>query len=274
MPELPEVENVRRRLLKQVKNMTITDLNVLHKNIISEPNYLDFKNKIINQKIEDIKRKGKLLIFVLTDYVLLSHLRMEGRYYLKEDLKNFTKHEHVIFTLDNKYTLRYIDTRKFGRMYLQDKSNYQNKKPYIDLGSEPWDIKKEVLKEKIGHKKLPIKTILLDQGIISGIGNIYADEILFASSIYPLTKGLELSDKDIDNIILNASKILKESISMGGTTIHSFEIEEGKIGSYQNKLMVHTKKTCSKCESEILKIKVGGRGTYYCPNCQKKPIQK
>lgn len=127
------------------------------------------------------------------------------------------------------------------------------------------------LKEKIKNKRLPIKTILLDQSIIVGIGNIYADEILFKSKINPLKKGCELNKKDFDNIIKYTREILDEAIKKGGTTIKSYESSRGVHGKFQNNLLVHNHENdeCKVCKSTILKIKVNGRGTYYCPKCQR-----
>ena len=189
MPELPEVETVKETLKKQLLNRIIKD-DIINYNIVEKPSVSEFKEKIKNQKIIDIKRRGKWLLFELSDYYLLSHLRMEGKYYIKNKDDEVTKHQHVIFKLDNDLELRYNDTRKFGRMYLFNKEDAFNQKPLNELGLEPWDDKLNVsyLKDKYKTKKLPIKTTLLDQSIIVGIGNIYADEILFLSNINPYKK--------------------------------------------------------------------------------------
>ena len=125
--------------------------------------------------------------------------------------------------------------------------------------------------EKYKNKKLPIKTVLLDQSIITGIGNIYADEILYLSKINPLTKALDLTDDNLDDIITNTRCVLNNAISLGGTSIHSYKSVDGISGKFQNCLLVHGKEgsSCNVCMEKIVKIKVGGRGTYYCPNCQK-----
>lgn len=274
MPELPEVETVKNSLKKLVLNKKITSVNVMYDNIIEYPSVNEFKEKLINQTIDDIKRKGKWLIFELDDYVLLSHLRMEGKYIIRNKEDIFEKHEHVEFIFSDNKSLRYKDTRKFGRMYLYDKKSAFNKKPLIDLGLEPWDKELNVnyLKEKLKTKSLPIKTILLDQSIITGLGNIYVDEVLFLSNINPLTKPSELKDSDLEKIIKYTKEVLESAIKLGGTTIRSYESSEGVHGNFQTSLLVHTKEICPKCNTKIEKIKVGGRGTYYCPKCQN--IQK
>ncbi len=269
MPELPEVETVKETLKKQILNQKILDVIVNYPNIIEKPSVLEFIKKIKNQTIIDIKRRGKWLLFELNDYYLLSHLRMEGKYYIKNFNDEVTKHQHVIFKFQD-FELRYNDTRKFGRMYLLNKDNIYNNKPLNELGFEPWDNKLNVnyLKEKYKNKILPIKTVLLDQSIITGIGNIYADEILYLSKINPYKKTNTLSDDELNSIIINTKVVLEKAINLGGTTIKSYTSSEGVHGRFQNELLVHTKKNCPK-NHKIIKVKINGRGTYYCDKCQK-----
>ena len=271
MPELPEVENVRQVLKKKLLNKKIVDINVRYESIIEYPKVSEFQKQIINQKIKDIKRRGKWLMFELDDYYLLSHLRMEGKYHFRKKEEPYSKHEHISFILDDNTELRYDDTRKFGRMHLIKKEEINLRKPINELGLEPWDKELTVnyLKEKYKSKKTPIKTVILDQSIIVGIGNIYADEILFLSKINPLEKANELTDKKLQSIIDNTKLILDKAIKLGGTTIKSYESAEGVHGNFQDELLIHTKNICPNCNKKTTKIKVGGRGTYYCENCQK-----
>jgi formamidopyrimidine-DNA glycosylase len=270
MPELPEVETVKNTLKKQILGKRIQNIKVLYDGII-ETDKNEFKN-IINEEIIDIKRRGKFLIFVLNNYYLVSHLRMEGKYFIKNNTMPIIKHEHIIFDLGD-CELRYHDTRKFGKMYLVKKDKLFTDTPLSKLGLEPWDnsLTCDYLKEKM-NSHLPVKTLLLDQSIITGIGNIYADEILFLSRINPLTKSKDLTDKNRKDIIANTIKVLDKAIEEGGTTIRSYTSEEGVTGLFQNNLCVHQreKEECRVCKTPIIKIKVGGRGTYYCPKCQKK----
>ena len=136
MPELPEVETVKETLKKEVLNRVIKDVEIYYDNIIAYPSVAEFKKQIKNQHINDIQRRGKFLMFLLDDYYLLSHLRMEGRYYIRSGEK--LKHEHVRFILNDK-NLCYIDTRKFGRMHLIPKDKVYDMKPLNELGLEPWD---------------------------------------------------------------------------------------------------------------------------------------
>lgn len=273
MPELPEVETVKETLKNKLIGRKIMDVNILYPNIIEYPSIAEFKKEIKGQIINDIKRRGKWLMFELDNYYLLSHLRMEGRYYIKDLGEELDKHEHVCFILDDKTELRYKDTRKFGRMHLIEKDRVYDVKPLNELGLEPWDSNLNVkyLKEKYSNIKLPIKTTLLDQSIIVGIGNIYADEILFLSNINPLKITKELKDKDINSIIKYTKKVLESAIKKGGTTIRTYESSEGVHGRFQNDLLVHNceGKECSICHTIIKKIVINGRGTYYCSKCQK-----
>lgn len=268
MPELPEVETVKNTLKKQVVGKKIMSVDVLY-NMIEKPELDTFKKQVIGQSIIDIKRRGKFLMFELNDYYLLSHLRMEGKYFIDGDT---TKHDHVIFHF-NDGILKYNDTRKFGRMYLIDKDKVYKEKPLVSLGLEPWDnsLNSSYLLNKYKNKNLPIKSILLDQSIITGIGNIYADEILFKSKINPLKKGSEITSDECDNIIKYTREILESAIKLGGTTIKSYESSRGVHGKFQHNLLVHNHEgdKCPNCMSKIIKIKVNGRGTYYCKECQK-----
>ena len=271
MPELPEVETVKNTLKKQILNKKITDVKIYYDKIIETPDIETFKEKIKNQKINDIKRRGKWLLFELDNYYLLSHLRMEGKYFFRKISDKVDKHEHISFILNNEEEMRYHDTRKFGKMYLLEKEKAFNMKPLNELGKEPWDetLNINYLKEKLKNKQIPIKTILLDQSIIVGIGNIYVDEVLFMSKLNPLIKGKDVSELYLQKIIDNTKIVLEKAIKLGGTTIKSYTSSEGVHGRFQNELLVHTKENCPICNKKITKIKIGGRGTYYCENCQK-----
>lgn len=273
MPELPEVETVKNTLKLRLVGRQIKGVNILWDNIIAYPSKEEFINEIKNKIIIDIKRRGKFLMFDLDDYYLLSHLRMEGKYFFKKHGDEINKHEHIIFDLDNDEELRYMDTRKFGKMYLIKKENINNTGPLKDLGLEPWDdnLTSEYLLNKYKNKRLPIKTVLLDQGIIVGIGNIYADEILFLTKINPLKKCNLLNKEECEKIIKYTREVLEKAIKMGGSTIRTYSSVDGVHGLFQNELLVHgkDKDVCPDCNNKIEKIRVGGRGTYYCPKCQK-----
>lgn len=272
MPELPEVETVRKILKRELVGSKIIGVKLYYDNLIAAPISDDFKALVVNQVINDVKRRGKWLMFELDDYYLLSHLRMEGKFNIVSPDSVLMKHEHISFMLSSGLELRYQDTRKFGRMYLVDKASAYDVKPLSELGLEPNDVSLSIayLKGKYRGKRLPIKSVLLDQSIIVGIGNIYADEILFKSKLNPLLEAKLLTDSQLESIIINTASVLDNATKLGGTTIRTFTAG-GVHGLFQNELMVHGKKgePCPICGSKILKIKVGGRGTYYCPVCQK-----
>lgn len=281
MPELPEVETVRRTLLTQIIGKKITNLAVYYDKIIENVDPLTFQKSLIGETFQDIDRYGKYLIFILDHYSIISHLRMEGKFFLKNPDDERSKHEHIIFTLDEKISFRYHDTRKFGKMILLKTTKKQDILQYPTLnklGKEANDqsFTKEELYNIFHQKKVPLKVALLDQEIICGLGNIYADEVCFMSGLNPHMLTNHLTLDDANNILLSARLVLKKAIEKGGTTIRSYTSSLGVTGLFQLELLVHTKENepCPKCHTLIRKEFVGGRGTYYCPKCQRKHFPK
>ncbi len=272
MPEIAEVETVRNTLKKQILYKKIENVQVLYEKMI-ESDIQEFKRVLKNNEFIDIKRRGKWLIFELENHYLLSHLRMEGKFFLKKENNPIEKHEHIILTFQDNTDLRYHDTRKFGRMQLIKKEELETNKAIQKQGFEPGEkeLTSTYLLEKFKNKNIAIKTLLLDQTIISGLGNIYANEVLFASKINPLKKGSEITKKEAQNIVESAAKIIKRAMELGGTTIKSYTSSLGVTGRFQQELMVHKKEgeECKVCKATIKKEKINGRSTYYCPTCQK-----
>ncbi len=271
MPEIAEVETVRNVLKKQILNKKIAKIDIFYPKMI-ENDIKEFQEELLNSSFVDIKRRGKYLLFETKDNYLISHLRMEGKYFVKDSSEAKGKHEHVRFTFADNTTLRYEDVRKFGRMHLVKKGELNTdigvSKQGIEANSK--DLTGDYIYSKIKKKNLPMKTILLDQTIISGLGNIYADEVLFAARINPLKKGKDLTKEECQRIAESSIVIINNAIKYGGTTIRSYTSSLGVTGHYQDYLRVHTKnnKPCCECGTIIKKIKVGGRSTYYCENCQ------
>jgi formamidopyrimidine-DNA glycosylase len=268
MPELPEVETVRQTLRPLLIGKTIEKVDVLYQKMTLNE---DFEIRIKGQMIHDIHRYGKYLIFILDDCSMISHLRMEGKYFhLKQE--PIRKHEHVIFHLSDGHTLRYHDVRKFGRFELKDKVHYMEEAPLSLMGPEPKDASGFNIFKKLKSKRIPIKKALLDQHIVSGLGNIYVDETLFQARIHPLKTCHTLTKAQVNTILLSATSILDRAIVLGGTHIRTYYAPGGIDGRFQNELKVHTKKgqPCQVCHTPIIKMVVGGRGTYVCPVCQKK----
>lgn len=272
MPEKPEVITVVNSLKSKIVGKTVTGCNVYWDNIIAYPATDQFKKKIIGQKIHNITTRGKWIVMKLDSDNLLIHLRMEGKFFFRTLSDPILKHEHVEFILDNEVSFRFHDVRKFGKMYLLPNEEVELVKPLSEIGLEYYDknLTKDYLYNKIHSKKLPIKTVLLDQSIIAGIGNIYDDEILFMSKISPIRQANEVSLEECEAIIKNTNIVLDKAVKLGGTTIRSFTSSEGVHGLFQNELLVHGKKgdACPECGTIIEKTKINGRGTYYCPKCQ------
>lgn len=276
MPELPEVQSVIGSLKEQgCLNRTITHIESIMPKIFKNCSYPEFTNYIINEQIKDITRKGKYLIFHLSnDKVFVVHLRMEGKMFFEKANDPYDK-KHVLVKIEmGDYEIRYHDTRRFGTFTIYNEDNYLESKEIKKLGLDPLENEFDwkYLKNNIKKSNRAIKTALLDQENVSGIGNIYADEILFASKIHPETISNKLSDNDFKNIAKNAKIILAKAVENKGTTISTYFYKKEKKGEFQNFLKVHTKKDfdCINCKSKIIKIKVNGRGTYLCQKCQKK----
>lgn len=272
MPEIAEVRTVKKALKSKLIGRTIKDIIYRYDGIIKSDKE-EFKNILINKTITDIDNYGKWLMIKLDDYTILSHLRMEGKYYIKPTEEVYEKHEHIIFKLDNNYDLRYKDTRKFGVMILVKTKDIYNINEISKLGIEPDSDKltKEYIYDKIHNSNKQIKELLLDQTIINGFGNIYVDEVLFASKISPTRIGNNITLEECEKIKEEGSRIIKKATECGGTTIRSYTSSLGVEGTYQKYLLVHTKEKekCMICGNIIKKIRVGGRGTYYCDKCQK-----
>ena len=270
MPELPEVETVRRVLKENLIGLKITGIDARYPKIIDD-DLEYFKKSVIGKTYKDIKRLGKFLIFELDNGYIVSHLRMEGKYfYLNDSYDN--KHVHVVINLSNGYRLLYQDVRKFGRMCYKNESELYNTKPLNEVGYDPinndsYDL--DSIYNQIHKKNKEIKQILLDQSIISGLGNIYVDEVLFDVRINPHKISSKISKDKVNEIILATKKILSKAIEFKGTTIRSYTSSLGVEGGFQNFLNVHTKKSCPLCKKELICDRIGGRSTYYCKDCQK-----
>lgn len=272
MPELPEVETVKNTILPLIKNKTISKIDIFYDRLI-QSDITIFKKDLINQTILNITRYGKYIFFHLTnDLVLIIHLRMEGKFSFNKSNENprISSTSLIFYFIDNT-SLSFNDTRKFGLMYLTKENEINSIKMISKLGIEANKIKESDYQDlfiKFKRKKA-IKELLLDQSILCGIGNIYADEILYRSKINPLTKGNELNNDDLISIFKNAKIILNKAIELGGSSVHTFS-SNGIDGKFQNELLCYGKenKICPNCETLFHKTFLNGRGTTYCPNCQ------
>lgn len=273
MPELPEVETVRRGLLPKVKNKIIRGVTINYEKIIKNVSPEDFVATLVGNEIVDIDRRGKHLIIKLKGISWIIHLRMEGKLFYYDQNYTSKKHDHLVFQFTDGSYLVYNDTRKFGTMDIVQESDLGNFEPLAKLGIEAnsSELSVEYLQGKFKNSNRAIKQSLLDQTVINGLGNIYVDEVLYASKINPLKPTKELKEDEIEKIIVNSREILNRAIEKKGTTVKSFEISEGESGNFQFSLEVYGRanEQCNICGTPIEKIKVCGRGTSFCPVCQK-----
>jgi formamidopyrimidine-DNA glycosylase len=285
MPELPEVETIRRDLAARLLNKKICEVKINKQRMVRNNAKL-FAKTLAGNKFTAINRIGKLLIFRLqTGGFLLIHLKMTGQLIychlgkfiagghslpkIGSDLPN--KYSHIIFSFTNGDRLFFNDMRQFG--YLEIVTSQQLERVKNKFGMEPLtdNFKLAELTKILKKRSAPIKAVLLNQKLIAGIGNIYADEILFAAHILSTRRANSLSDKEIKNIFLASKKVLTQAIKHRGTTFNDYVDAHGNVGSFVKFLKVYSRagQKCYRCGGIVKKIKMGGRGTHFCPNCQK-----
>lgn len=293
MPELPEVETIRRDLEKVILNKKIVSLEIVSSKT-AKNSAAFFKKKLLNNHIQKIDRRGKLLIFDIAacqDYLLI-HLKMTGQLiYLKGndqlsgghslsqesfiasvggDLPN--KYSRVFFNFKDGGRLFFNDLRKFGYLKIVNEKELESllNKNY---GPEALDqeLNEEYLRQIFKNRTRPIKSLLLDQTLIAGLGNIYVDEALFASGIRPDRDARKVKAIELKKLVKEIKRIINLAIKNRGTTFSDYRDSKGNKGNYSRLLKVYgrEKQKCQKCEEIIVKIKLGGRGTHYCPSCQK-----
>ena len=289
MPELPEVEVVKRSLSKKLQNLIIKKVKINDDRL----RYRIDKNqtrKIIGLRVKKIKRRSKYLIFFFSkNIIMLVHLGMTGKFFLvnKKDVKLKTsfyydidekesqKHDHIIFFFSKRCKLIYNDVRKFGFIKFLDSKNLKDNEHLNSLGPEPLgnDFNFYYFRKYIKSRNRVIKDILMDQKFVSGVGNIYANEILFLCKIKPSRKIKNLKEFELKKIIKFTKKILQNAIKLGGSSIKDFSSSNGKKGSFQQHFNVYGKngEICTKfnCKSKIKKTSISKRATFFCPKCQK-----
>ncbi|OAB43886.1 DNA-formamidopyrimidine glycosylase [Paenibacillus antarcticus] len=276
MPELPEVETIIRTLNVLVKGKTIDHVSVHLARIIQRPDDIEeFAFLLEGHTILGVERRGKFIRILLDGLVIVSHLRMEGRYGLYASEEPVEKHTHVVFHFNDGTELRYKDVRQFGTMHLFATGEDLVSLPLSKLGLEPLDQSFTLaqFKQVLTGKKTKIKSVLLNQAYVVGIGNIYVDESLFKAGIHPESTTDVLDNKQIERLHTAIVSILLESIEAGGSSIKSYVNGQGEMGMFQQQLLVYGRqnKPCVNCSSIIEKTVVGGRGTHFCPTCQPDP---
>ena len=289
MPELPEVEVVKRSLINKIQNSIIKAIKINDGRLRYKIDRNQIK-KIIGLKFKKISRRSKYLLFYFnSDVIMLVHLGMTGKFFFINQKKakyktsfyyniNYDKdkkHDRIIFNLSNNEKLIYNDIRKFGFIKFTNQTDLKQNPHLKYLGPEPFSAEFNIryFKNYIIGKERTIKDLLMDQKFISGLGNIYVNEILFFSGIIPNKKIIKLSDNEIKKIIKLTKKLIKKAIILGGSSIRDFSSSSGKKGSFQQHFSVYGKKgeDCIKrnCRGKIIKIEISNRSTFYCVKCQK-----
>ena len=289
MPELPEVEVVKRSLTRKVQNLIIQKVNIKDSKLRYHIDKNKFR-KITGLRIKKIERKSKFLLFFLNkNFIMMVHLGMTGKFFFVDrkntklktsfyyniDYKKEQKYDRVEFILNKNQKLIYNDVRKFGFIKLLSNKKYKDNFHLKHLGPEPLKntFNYTYFKNYIRGRSRVIKDILMDQKFVSGLGNIYANEILFLSKVKPSRKVKNLKEFELKKIINFTKEVLKNAIELGGSSIKDFSSSNGKKGSFQQHFNVYGKKgaTCSNttCKSIIVKSSISNRSTFFCDNCQK-----
>jgi formamidopyrimidine-DNA glycosylase len=271
VPELPEVETVARGLRGPLVGRTITDVAVRWPRTISRPSVDEFKEGIAGRQVVSVGRRGKYVVVDLDQGHLLIHLKMSGRLCIASSDEPLDQHTHTIFDLDDGRQLRFRDVRKFGRVYLVDDAEQVTG----GLGPEPLacDFGLEAFRRALARRSGRLKSLLLNQSFLAGIGNIYADEVLFAAKLHPLRKADSLTTEEQARLYRAIRKVLERAVEGRGTTLddRGYVDAAGQAGAYREQLAVYGRRgePCVVCNTPIERIRVGGRSTYFCPNCQR-----
>ena len=279
MPELPEVETVARGLRREVVGRTILGVNLGKTDFIDDPPALE--ERLPGQKILAVERYGKFMLLRLSsgessnhrsgEAALLVHLGMTGMLRAQAAHDPQLKHTHVVMPLDDGRELRYVDPRRFGRMaYLSGESLSRE---LLRFGADPLEVTLDEFRKRIGQRHARIKALLLDQSVLRGVGNIYADESLWKAKIHPASLGDRLKSDEVARLYAVLQDILQKAITLRGSSISDFLDAEGVPGEYQQHHRVYGRegKSCSRCKAAVRRIIVAGRSSYFCPTCQKAP---
>jgi len=269
MPELPEVETVKNELSPHVINRRITGVTLLWEGIVKEPSVDEFYAGVIGQTITGISRRGKYLSFSLSSSdTLIVHLKMTGSLIVKPAKEDPPKFTRAIIHLDNGTDIAFRDPRKFGVLRLVE----DNDRIIGKLGPEPFDedFTSHVLARILEKRKTPMKALLCEQNLIAGIGSMYADEALFATKIHPTRAGENVTHEEIEHLYQEIRRILWEAIENKGASVDTYYRPDGTKGTahYEFKVAHRFKEPCDVCRTPIERIKVRGRGSYFCPKCQ------
>jgi formamidopyrimidine-DNA glycosylase len=270
MPELPEVETIARGLHASLPGRTITDAAVRWAPTIACPSVSQFKKQVVGRQVRSVGRRGKYVILALDRGYLLIHLKMSGRLYLVPKGQAWEKHEHTTFDLDDGHQLRFWDVRKFGRVYLVEEPEQVTG----GLGPEPLDddLTLEDFRQRLAGRSGRLKSLLLNQAFLAGLGNIYADEALFRAGLHPLRSARLLIVPEEERLYEAIRSVLRQAIADRGTTLGDggYVDAGGRAGDYQERIAVYgrTGEPCIRCQTPIERLVIGGRSSHFCPCCQ------
>lgn len=271
MPELPEVETICLGLTESVINLKIDSVIVRHPKL-RYPIPKDIVKNLPGKKFHKIQRRGKYILLDTQGGTLIIHLGMSGNLQTKPKNHTIDKHEHLTINFHGKLSLCYIDPRRFGAILWTVKNPLEHNL-LKNLGPEPFSTKftAKYLLERAKNKKTSVKQLIMDSNVVTGVGNIYANEILFSTRVNPLKKASELSLSNCEKLVKSIKKTLALAIKLRGTTIKDHLDSKGKKGGFQNKLKVYGKQNqpCPNCNGKLSMTKLGQRTTIFCPNCQK-----
>jgi formamidopyrimidine-DNA glycosylase len=272
MPELPEVETVATELRNQILGEEFSNVQInRYKLRITIPSFLP--DLVINQRISKIQRKAKyVLIYLESGYVLVMHLGMSGKVLINPKEAS-RKHDHVIFTLSNNHKVIFNDPRRFGLVTIIHNLDLAQSKLFAKLGPEPLssEFNSCYLQDALKNRTIPIKTAIMNNQVVVGVGNIYACESLFRCGISPLRSANTLTKKEVERLIVEIQRTLQEAIAAGGSSLKDYVNTSGEVGYFQNKHHVYGKanQSCDVCSSVIMNIRQSGRSTFYCSSCQR-----
>ncbi|MEW6126227.1 MAG: bifunctional DNA-formamidopyrimidine glycosylase/DNA-(apurinic or apyrimidinic site) lyase [Acidobacteriota bacterium] len=274
MPELPEVETVRRSLELLLPARTIVEISVREPRLRVTVDEDRLNELILQRQVERLTRRAKYLIVHFTEgSCLILHLGMTGQLLILSAHEPLDKHDHVILTLDNGLHLRFRDPRRFGCVIAIEQSQLDEHATLRQLGVEPLleNFTPEYLFRRSRKSKKPVKNFIMDQQIVVGVGNIYASEALFLAGIHPLREAGRITLKRYEKLHAAIIQVLQEAIALGGTTIDDFRNSDGTSGYFQQKLRVYGRKgePCPSCQTPIRSQVLAGRSTFFCPKCQR-----
>jgi len=274
MPELPEVETIKNTLTPLICGDTIIKAHILRSDVIKYPDASTFAKNIEGKKIASLGRRGKYLLFLWEQGgQMVVHLRMTGRMLYSQPNDPLLKHTHVIFDLASGAQLRFSDTRRFGCLWLLEPDEEDCYTGMSKLGPEPLgsDFSALHLKRVLGKRKVNIKQGLLDQRMVAGLGNIYVDESLFAAAIAPTRFASSLTDEEWKNLTAAIVCVLQDSITHNGTTFSDYVDGRGQKGENMSYLKAYKREgqPCLRCGSPLQRIKIAGRSSFFCPECQR-----